>query len=196
MWKSICIWAVVQWWMREIFLNWKIKKFSIPRTSFVVLGNLLGKTPIFQALRYWKILFSPSDFEPTSVRNCQFLTLPVRNCQHADPYQVLGLERSEQQCVLDTRRHQPTPTRCWGLNNLPEDFSNMNCFHFTRCAENLACSKGSRDKLFSPKAWIGHFVLSLSFTGYMLNLLSENKYLFYFPKWKGKSGYIFVKSHV
>ena len=97
MWKSICIWAVVQWWMREIFLNWKIKKFSIPRTSFVVLGNLLGKTPIFQALRYWKILFSPSDFEPTSVRNCQFLTLPVRNCQHADPYQVLGLERSEQQ---------------------------------------------------------------------------------------------------
>ena len=135
MWKSICIWAVVQWWMREIFLNWKIKKFSIPRTSFVVLGNLLGKTPIFQALRYWKILFSPSDFEPTSVRNCQFLTLPVRNCQHADPYQVLGLERSEQQCVLDTRRHQPTPTRCWGLNNLPEDFSNMNCFHFTRCVE-------------------------------------------------------------
>ena len=107
---------------------------------------------IFQALRYWKILFSPSDFEPTSVRNCQFLTLPVRNCQHADPYQVLGLERSEQQCVLDTRRHQPTPTRCWGLNNLPEDFSNMNCFHFTRCAENLACSKGSRNKLFSPKA--------------------------------------------
>ena len=141
MWKSICIWAVVQWWMREIFLNWKIKKFSIPRTSFVVLGNLLGKTPIFQALRYWKILFSPSDFEPTSVRNCQFLTLPVRNCQHADPYQVLGLERSEQQCVLDTRRHQPTPTRCWGLNNLPEDFSNINCFHFTRCAENLANSK-------------------------------------------------------
>ena len=114
MWKSICIWAVVQWWMREIFLNWKIKKFSIPRTSFVVLGNLLGKTPIFQALRYWKILFSPSDFEPTSVRNCQFLTLPVRNCQHADPYQVLGLERSEQQCVLDTRRHLPTPTRYWG----------------------------------------------------------------------------------
>ena len=51
----------------------------------------------FQALRYWKILFSPSDFEPTSVRNCQFLTLPVRNCQHADPYQVLGLEQSEQQ---------------------------------------------------------------------------------------------------
>ena len=69
---------------------------------------------IFQALRYWKILFSPSDFEPTSVRNCQFLTLPVRNCQHADPYQVLGLEQSEQQCVLDTRRHQPTPTRYWG----------------------------------------------------------------------------------
>ena len=130
-------------------------------------------TPLFfQALCYWKILFSPSDFEPTSVRNCQFLTLPVRNCQHADPYQVLGLERSEQQCVLDTRRHQPTPTRCWGLNNLPEDFSNINCFHFTRCAENLACSKGSRDKLFSPKVWIGHFVLSLSFTGYML---SENE---------------------
>ena len=49
------------------------------------------------ALRYWKILFSPPDFEPTSVRNCQFLTQPVRNCQHADPYQVLGLERSEQQ---------------------------------------------------------------------------------------------------
>ena len=110
----------------------------------------------FQALRCWKILFSPSDFEPTSVRNCQFLTQPVRNCQHADPYQVLGLERSEQQCVLDTRRHQPTPTRCWGLNNLPEDFSNMNCFHFTRCAENLAYSKEwgslSRQRLFSPKA--------------------------------------------
>ena len=34
--------------MREIFLNWKIKKFSIPRTSFVVLGNLLGKTPILR----------------------------------------------------------------------------------------------------------------------------------------------------
>ena len=75
-------------------INRKIQKFSVPRTSIVVLGNLLGKTPIFQALRYWKILFSPSDFEPTSVRNCQFLTQPVRNCQHADPYQVLGLERS------------------------------------------------------------------------------------------------------
>ena len=34
-------------------------------------------------VRYWKILFSPPDFQPTSVRNCQFLTQPVRNCQHA-----------------------------------------------------------------------------------------------------------------
>ena len=59
--------------------------------------SVVGAITLFQALRYWKILFSPSDFEPTSVRNCQFLTQPVRNCQHADPYQVLGLERSEQQ---------------------------------------------------------------------------------------------------
>ena len=69
-----------------------------PRTETTVgqFGQWL-EIGIFQALRYWKILFSPSDFEPTSVRNCQFLTRPVRNCQHADPYQVLGLERSEQQ---------------------------------------------------------------------------------------------------
>ena len=113
--------------------HWFSKNIQSLDTDYRSLKK--GNSAIFQALRYWKILFSPSDFEPTSVRNCQFLTLPVRNCQHADPYQVLGLERSEQQCVLDTRRHQPTPTRCWGLNNLPEDFSNMNCFHFTRCAE-------------------------------------------------------------
>ena len=125
---------------------------SFSKSQLAIFTFSRAEVQFIQALRYWKILFSPSDFEPTSVRNCQFLTQPVRNCQHADPYQVLGLERSEQQCVLDTRRHQPTPTRCWGLNNLPEDFSNMNCFHFTRCAENLACSKGSRDKLFSPKA--------------------------------------------
>ena len=50
----------------------------------------------FCTFPYWKILFSPPDFEPTSVRNCQFLTPPVRNCQHAVPEQVLGLEQSEQ----------------------------------------------------------------------------------------------------
>merc|ERR1712020_834260 len=121
---------------------------------------------IFQALRYWKILFSPSDFEPTSVRNCQFLTQPVRNCQHADPYQVLGLERSEQQCWVWSGANSnvcwtlgainPPPHDTGGLNNLPEDFSNINCFHFTRCAENLAYSKEwsslSRQRLFSPEA--------------------------------------------
>ena len=129
--------------MREIFLNWKIKKFSIPRTSFVVLGNLLGKTPIFQALRYWKILFSPSDFEPTSVRNCQFLTLPVRNCQHADPYQVLGLEQSEQQCVLDTRRHQPTPTRYWGTEQPTGRFFKYELFSLHQvCRKALPVARG------------------------------------------------------
>ncbi len=35
----------------------------------------------------------------------------------------------------------PPPHDTGGLNNLPEDFSNINCFHFTRCAENLANSK-------------------------------------------------------
>ena len=52
---------------------------------------------LVHALLFWNIFFSPSDFETTSGRNCQCLTQPVRNCQHADPYQVLGLERSEQQ---------------------------------------------------------------------------------------------------
>ena len=86
------------------------------------------KLPIFQALRYWKILFSPADFEPTSVRNCQFLTPPVRNCQHAVPEQVLGLEQSEQQCVLDTRRHLPTPTRYWGTEQPTRRFFKYKLF--------------------------------------------------------------------
>ena len=83
---------------RNISKSGKFRNFLLPELwlLFRVPGNLLGKTPIFQALRYWKILFSPADFEPTSVRNCQFLTPPVRNCQHAVPEQVLGLEQSEQ----------------------------------------------------------------------------------------------------
>ena len=76
---------------------WKFRvHFEFTVRINVVITVRAKKKHIFQALRYWKILFSPADFEPTSVRNCQFLTPTVRNCQHAVPEQVLGLEQSEQ----------------------------------------------------------------------------------------------------
>ena len=118
-------------------------------------ATLFGERVLFQALRYWKILFSPSDFEPTSVRNCQFLTLPVRNCQHADPYQVLGLEQSEQQCVLDTRRHQPAPTRYWGTEQPTRRFFKYKLFSLHQVCRKPCLQQGMgfsiSSKAFQPE---------------------------------------------
>ena len=159
--------AVVQSWMKEIFLNQENLEIFYSRNFGCCSGKSFGENSHFPSTTLLENLVFPCRFR-TNLRSklpISYSTskkLPTRSSRTsvgsgAERTALLGLEQSEQQCVLDTRRHLPTPHDTGELNNLPEDFSNINCFHFTRCAEGLAYSKEKKNgvllsEAFSPEA--------------------------------------------
>ena len=146
--------AVVQSWMKEIFLNQENLEIFYSRNFGCCSGKSFGENSHFPSTTLLENLVFPCRFR-TNLRSklpISYSTskkLPTRSSRTSVGS---GAERTAWVlCWVWSRANSnvcwtlgainPPPHDTGGLNNLPEDFSNINCFHFTRCAEGLAYSK-------------------------------------------------------